>query len=161
MDARLIFCDFAEVSGGKLFISGAAINLVGTAETEAPFPMTAALAVITTVPVADTNRPHRLTIELLAGDGQAQQRVPMTAPDADTIPGEEGLIVHPFLVEAGEGLDSGDELLVPLVIPLMQFPLPVIGPYTFSASIDDVEMDRTRFRLVQVTNEEEQEPSEP
>jgi hypothetical protein len=148
MDARLIFCDFAEVSGGKLFIAGAAISLVGTAEPNPPFPLTAALAVLVTVPSADVGRPHRLTVELLGPSGQ---RVAMTATVADTIPGEQGLVVHPFMVEGGPGLEAGDEVCVPLVVPLVQFPLPDFGPYTFSAFIDDVEMDRSRFRLVPFT----------
>jgi hypothetical protein len=101
VDARLIFCDFAEVSGGKLFISGAGISLVGTSEATPPFPLTAALALLITVPAADTGRPHRLTIELL------------------------------------------------------QFPLPRLGGYTFSAVIDDVEMDRASFRLLPIQQAEE------
>ncbi len=148
MDARLIFCDFAEVSGGKLFISGAGISLVGTAEPNPPFPLTAALAVLVTVPAAETDRPHRLTIELRTwGDG-GEQRVGMTAPQPDTLPGEQGLIVHPFSVERGPTLVDGDEVAVSLAIPLLQFPLPQMGGYMFSAVIDDVEMDRARFRLL-------------
>jgi hypothetical protein len=155
MDARLIFCDFAEVSGGKLFISGAGISLVGTSEPTAPFPLTAALALLISVPSAETDRPHRLTIELFTDGDLGRQRVQMTQTTPDTLPGEEGLIVHPFFVETGPAVVAGDEISIPLAVPLLQFPLPRLGAYTFSAYIDDVEMDRARFRVMPLQQAEE------
>ena len=155
MDARLIFCDFAEVSGGKLFISGAGISLVGTSEPAAPFPLTAALALLISVPSAETDRPHRLTIELVTDDEGLRQRVQMTQTTPETLPGEEGLIVHPFFVETGPAVVAGDEISIPLAVPLLQFPLPRLGGYTFSAFIDDVEMDRARFRVMPLQQAEE------
>jgi hypothetical protein len=156
VDARLIFCDFAEVSGGKLFISGAGISLVGTSEATPPFPLTAALALLITVPAADTGRPHRLTIELLAWDERGrEERVEMTQTTPDTLPGEDGLLVHPFMVEKGPNVGERDEISVPLAVPLLQFPLPRLGGYTFSAVIDDVEMDRASFRLLPIQQAEE------
>jgi hypothetical protein len=155
MDARLIFCDFAEVSGGKLFISGAGISLVGTSETVAPFPMTAALALLITVPSSETDRPHRLTIELSTWDDDGEHRVHMTQTTPETLPGEDGLIVHPFFVERGPNVVDGDEISIPLAVPLLQFPLPRLGGYSFSAFIDDVEMDRARFRVLPLQQTEE------
>jgi hypothetical protein len=148
VDARVIFCDFAEVSGGKMFISGAGISLVGTSETTAPFPLTAALALLITVPSAETDRPHRLTIELSTWDENGEQRVEMTQTTPETLPGEAGLIVHPFFVERGPNVADGDEISIPLAVPLLQFPLPRLGGYSFSAFIDEVEMDRVRFRVL-------------
>lgn len=149
MDARVLFCDFAEVSGGKLFISGAGISLVAAMQSTPPFPLTASLAILVTVPSAETDRQHRLTVELLLrDDAGTEHRVPMTASTPETLPGEDGLIVHPFMVERGPNLIEGDEVCVPLALPLSQFPLPQMGPYTFSVHIDDVEMDRAGFRLV-------------
>lgn len=155
MDARVLFCDFAEVSGGKLFISGAGISLVGAVQPAPPYPLTAALAILITVPEKETDRPHRLTVELLRRDGDgAEQRIAMTGPAPDTIPGEEGLVVHPFAIERGSNLIEGDDVCVPLALPLSQFPLPQLGGYTFSVHIDDVEMDRASFRLVPIQQAE-------
>lgn len=149
MDARVLFCDFAEVSGGKLFISGAGISLVAAMQDTPPFPLTAALAILVTMPAEEVDRPHRLTVELLARDDDgSRRRVPMTGPSPDTLPGEEGLIVHPFQIERGPNIIEGEEICVPLALPLSQFPLPEMGGYTFSVHIDDVEMDRASFRLV-------------
>jgi hypothetical protein len=159
MDARLIFCDFAEVSGGKMFISGAGISLVGTSEPTAPFPLTAALALLISVPAVETDRPHRLTIELTTFDDSGDTRVAMTQSTPETLPGEEGLIVHPFVVERGPNVADGDEISIPLAIPLLQFPLPRLGGYNFSAFIDDVEMDRARFRVLPLQQAEA--PTEP
>jgi hypothetical protein len=158
MDARVLFCDFAEVSGGKLFISGAGISLVAAVQPTPPFPLTAALAILVTVPTSETDRPHRLTVELLAraGDG-SEQRVPMTGPGPDVLPGEEGLIVHPFAIERGPNIIDGDDICVPLALPLSQFPLPQMGGYTFSVHIDEVEMDRAGFRLVPLPQPEASE----
>jgi hypothetical protein len=149
MDARVLFCDFSEVSGGKLFISGAGISLVAAVQSNPPFPLTASLAILVTVPSSEIDRPHRLTVELLArGDDGRETRVPMTPHTPDTLPGEDGLIIHPFMIERGPNLIDGDEVCVPLALPLSQFPLPQMGPYVFSVHIDDVEMDRAGFRLV-------------
>lgn len=149
MDARVLFCDFAEVSGGKLFISGAGISLVAALQDEPPYPLTAAIAILITVPSTEATRPHRLTMELLyRGENGTHQRVGMTVPTEDTLPGEEGLIVHPFQIEAGPNIIEGEEICVPLALPLSQFPLPQMGGYTFSVQIDEVEMDRASFRLV-------------
>lgn len=156
MDARVLFCDFAEVSGGKLFISGAAISLVAAVQPVPPYPLTAALAILITVPWAETDRPHRLTLELRArNEDGSDDRVPMTGPGPETLPGEEGIVVHPFAIERGANLAEGDEVCVPLALPLAQFPLPRMGVYTFSVHIDDVEMDRASFRLVPLPQPDE------
>jgi hypothetical protein len=160
MDARVLFCDFAEVSGGKLFISGAGISLVAAMQQTAPYPLTASLAILVTVPSTETDRQHRLTVELLArGDDGGERRVPMTGPTPDTLPGEDGLIIHPFLIERGPNIIDGEDVCVPLALPLSQFPLPQMGGYTFSVHIDDVEMDRAGFRLVPLPRPEGGEES--
>jgi hypothetical protein len=149
MDARVLFCDFAEVSGGKLFVSGAGISLVAAMQPTPPYPLTAALAILVTMPAEEADRPHRLTVELLArGDDGSRRRIAMTASGPETLPGEEGLIVHPFQIERGPNIIEGEEISVPLALPLSQFPLPHMGGYTFSVHIDDVELDRASFRLV-------------
>lgn len=148
MDARVLFCDFAEVSGGKLFVTGAGISLVAAVQSAPPYPLTASLAILVTVPTTETGVQHRLTVELLRRDGPAERRVALTMNSPETAAGEEGLIVHPFLVEGGGNVVDGDEICVPLALPLSQFPLPEMGGYTFSVRIDNVEMDRAGFRLV-------------
>ena len=56
-----MLCDFAEVSGGKLFISGAGINLIASGSNDGPpYPVNIALALLVRIPWTATNQQHKL-----------------------------------------------------------------------------------------------------
>ena len=59
LSASGILCDFAEISGGKLFISGAGITVMITQNPEPPHPVTLSLAVLVRIPWTATNQQHR------------------------------------------------------------------------------------------------------
>src|SRR5579875_3110320 len=64
MDAKVILCDFAEVAGGKMFISGAGLALLASATPTPPFRVNVALAILGLIGLRDTDAQHKLTLEL-------------------------------------------------------------------------------------------------
>src|ERR1700676_1303251 len=97
LTAQAMLCDFAEVSGGKLFVTGAGITLVGSPASEAPHPVGLALAMLVRIPWGATNQQHRMTIELISDTEQGPERVsinealPPGMPDSD-----RGMIIALF-----------------------------------------------------------------
>ena len=65
MDAKVMLCDFAEVSGGKLFVSGAGLALLASATPETPFRVNVTLAILGLINQEDTDVQHKMTIELV------------------------------------------------------------------------------------------------
>jgi hypothetical protein len=154
MDAKVMLCDFAEVSGNKLFITGAGISLLASGATTAPFPVNISLAILVSIPWTETDSQHVLTIELVSEATGAQQRVMLSdqlPPEAD--PGDMGLIVFVFSASRLPTMIDGNESTMPIAVPMFGLPLPEIGPYFFSVRIDGREMDRASFRLIPRQND--------
>lgn len=154
MDVEVMLCDYAEVSGGKLFISGAGINLLGTPMTSAPHVVNIALAMLVKIPWTATNQAHELTVELISDGGgdTGQERVHLSnslPPGRDQA--DMGLIVAQFNAGRAPTMQPGEESLLPVAMPMMSLPLPRPGNYFFSVKIDGDEQDRVSFR-VQVPN---------
>ena len=149
MDAKVLLCDFAEVSGGKLFVTGAGISLVASGSPQPPYQVNVCLAVLVQIPWGETDTEHVLTVELVSEADGAAQRVMLSdqlPPQAD--PGDRGMIVAVFSAARMPIMVEGDESTMPMSIPLFGLPLPQHGPYFFSVRIDGREMDRASFRLV-------------
>lgn len=149
MDAKVLLCDFAEVSGGKLFITGAGISLIASSSPIEPFRVNLCLAVLVSIPWNETNAEHRLTIELVSEASGAAQRISLTdqIPEG-TSPADQGMIIVTFSAGRSPIMVPGDESSMPMAIPLFGLPLPQQGPYFFSVHVDGREMDRASFRLV-------------
>ncbi len=144
-----MLCDFAEVSGGKLFITGAGISLLASSSEVAPFPVNISLAILVSIPWTETDTRHTMTIELISEAKGAQQRVMLSdqLPEGHD-PADAGTIVFVFSAVRMPTMVDGDESSMPVAVPLFGLPLPEIGPYFFSVRIDGREMDRASFRLV-------------
>lgn len=162
MDAKVLLCDFAEVSGGKLFVSGAGISVLASGAQQAPYPVNVCLAILVQVPWNETDTRHMLTIELISEAGGAQQRVLLSdqlPEDAD--PADLGLLMVVFSANRMPTMTDGDESLMPMTVPLFGLPLPQQGPYFFSVRIDGREMDRASFRLVPMAQVQPPAPAGP
>ena len=158
MDAKVLLCDFAEVSGGKLFITGAGISIIASGSNVPPYRVNVCLAVLVSIPWNETDQQHRLTIELVSEASGSAMRVPL----ADQLPEgapptDEGKIVAIFSASRAPVLTPGDESTMPMAVPLYGLPLPEHGPYFFSVHIDDREMDRASFRLVPLSQAQQQQ----
>lgn len=152
LTAQALLCDFAEVSGGKLFVSGAGINLLATGQANAPHPVNFALALLVRIPWTATNQQHTLIVELISDSPDGGPRtVPIN--EADPPAGHEdkrGKIVALFNAGRSPNMLAGEESLMPVAMPLAGLALPDIGSYYFSVMIDGTEVDRVSFRLVSV-----------
>ncbi len=159
MDAKVLLCDFAEVSGGKLFITGAGISLLASGSPTAPYPVNICLAILVSIPWTETDTPHVMTVELVSEAAGAQQRVMLSdqLPEGHN-PADRGTIVFVFSAARMPTMVDGDESTMPVSVPLFGLPLPELGPYFFSVRIDGREMDRASFRLVPRPPQEPQQP---
>lgn len=152
MKATGMLCDYAEVAGGKLFISGAGINLVGCGVAEPPHPVSISLAILVTTPWNATNQPHRMTIELISDQGAdgGAHRVALTDTEMPN-PEDKGLIVAEFNVGRSPTMKPGEDSLMPLALPMHGLGLPSPGSYFFAVAINGTEVDRVSFRVEVIT----------
>ena len=144
-----MLCDFAEVSGGKLFITGAGISLLASSSPVEPYPVNISLAILVSIPWTETDAQHTMTIELISEATGGQERVMLSdqLPEGHD-PADRGMLVFVFSAGRLPTMIPGDESTMPLSVPLFGLPLPHLGPYFFSVRIDGREMDRASFRLV-------------
>ena len=144
-----MLCDFAEVSGGKLFITGAGISLLASGSPMVPYPVNISLAILVSIQWTETDAQHVMTIELISEASGAQHRVMLSdqLPEGHD-PAEMGMMVLTFAAQRNPAMVPGDEFTMPVALPFFGLPLPELGPYFFSVRIDGREMDRASFRLV-------------
>lgn len=135
-----MLCDYAQVSGNKLFISGANIDRVSVAaDAKPPYLVTLAVAGLVHIPWNETNAEHRLTMTLQDEDGQ-----PAAVPDgvAGPIGGE-----FAFTVGRPAQLAPGDSQNVPFAFNFAGVPLVKRGRYSFAIAIDGAATASARFTL--------------
>ena len=149
MDAKVVMCDFAEVSGGKLFISGAGLALLASGTPTPPYRVNITLAVLGLITPADTDVQHKMTIELVHVGTSMETRVMLTdeLPEGGD-PADRGMIIAYFVAPRSAEMLPNDEWSMPMAIPLFGLGLPELGAYYFSVRIDGREMDRTTFRVM-------------
>ncbi len=126
----MLLCDSAQVAGGKLYILGGGVAVVG------PKPQPLALALQITVPWDRANRRHQWRIELFDEDGHVV-----------TVKEKPVLIQGSFEAGRPAGLRPGAPLGVSLAINLSPLPLPSGSSYTFGLAIDDHTQPDWRVRF--------------
>ncbi len=126
----MLLCDSAQVSGGKLFILGGGVAVVG------PKPQPLALAIQITVPWDRSNLEHQWRVELHNEDGQ------MVAINDKPV-----MIRGKFEAGRPAGLRPGSPLGVSLAINLTPLPLPPASSYAFALTIDDQTQPDWRVRF--------------
>jgi hypothetical protein len=149
MDAKLLLCDFAEVSGGKLFVSGAGLALLASATPAQPYRVNISLAILGLINIGDTDAQHKMTIELVYVTGRNETRVPLAdeLPEGND-PADRGMFIAYFVAPRSPQMLPGDEWSMPMAIPMFGLGLPELGAYYFSVRVDGREMDRASFRLM-------------
>jgi hypothetical protein len=152
MKIKALLCDHAEVSGNKLFISGANINLLGVRSADVPLRVNFALAIVAEIPWNATNEPHTMSIELVSDQGGTAERVPLS----DDLPAgqeeaDKGMIFAQFNVGRGPNMKRGEDTLLPIALPFFGLPLPRPGGYFMAIRIDGTELDRVSFRAEVLT----------
>lgn len=115
----MMLCDAAQATGGKLFLLGGGLSVLG------PRPQPMAIGMHVTVPWDRANIPHEWSLRLVDEDGQAVRA------------GENELEVRGRF-EAGRpaGLRPGTPLGVSLAINIPPLPLAPGRSYTFILAVD-------------------------
>lgn len=149
MDAKVILCDFAEVCGGKLFISGAGLAMLASGTPEPPYRVNISLAILGLIGLDDTDVQHKMTLELVQMGATGETRIPLTdeLPEGSD-PADRGMFIAYFLAPRSPQMLPADEWTMPMAIPMFGLGLPELGAYYFSVRVDGREMDRTSFRLM-------------
>jgi hypothetical protein len=142
-----LLCDSAAVAEGKLYIQGGGWNML----TATMFPLIQSrigLAAMVGVPWSATNRNHRLEVNLLGEDGPLPLAGEESDPADPTKTRRAVAIGGQFNIGRPPTLEAGDRQNMPFAINFdgLQFPSP--GSYSFTLSIDDVEINRLSFRVV-------------
>ncbi len=139
MHLDLMLCDHAEVSGGKLFVSGAGINrMLVPAGSEAPMAVNFAVAGVVTLLPAEAGSDRLLTFKVSTHDG----RVPTLAGADGTarpVNGELGIL-------AGNQAAT-DEQVVSFAFGFQGVPLRGLGQYVVVVEVDGVETRRVGFAV--------------
>lgn len=136
MRADVILCDHAEVSGNKLFINGAAWDVMP------PSGALSALALIIHVPWDMTNQKRKLQVSLVDDDGRPF--VPPSPPGSTANP--LGFDIE-FEVGRPAGLPVGGHVIMPLAINIPLVPMPPGKSFTWLVRWDDIELGRASFRV--------------
>lgn len=132
MELDVMLCDYAQVAGTKLFISGANIDRMNLpAGTAPPYVANFAAAGIVRVPWNATNAEHRLTFRFLTQDGHVPELGGGVAVGEQGIAGEMR-----FNVGRPAQLASGDEQMVPFAFNLQGLPLATPGRFVLEFSLD-------------------------
>jgi hypothetical protein len=144
-----MLCDFAEVSGGKLFISGAGLALLASPAPGPPYRVNVSLAILGLIRSEDTGVQHKMTIELVqvARDREVRVMLADDLPEGGD-PADRGMIILYFMAPRSAEMQKGDEWSMPMALPLYGLGLPQLGSYFFSVRVDGREMDRSSFRLL-------------
>lgn len=132
MEADLLLCDHAEAINGKLYIMGAAWNLLQAPEQA----ITIALAIVVKVAWDEADTSHELIAELLDADGE---RIIMN--------GEPVAPSGRFELGRPTGVKPGSTLNMPLAFNLSGLVLGV-GQYEWRLTIDGEPVARAPFAVV-------------
>jgi hypothetical protein len=154
LSAHAMLCEYAEMAGGKLYISGGNLSQVGT-RLEPPHPVHFALAVTVKVPWSATNEQHTLVVELVSegigavgSETDGPKRVPINFRPQTAMPEEHrGTVRIGFNVGRPANLAPGSDALVPVVLPFYRLDLTRLGTYYFAVSVGEDELDRVTFQV--------------
>lgn len=144
MDLDAFLCDHAQVVAGKLFISGAGIDVMSMpAGLQPPYITHFAAAGIIRVPWTATNAEHRLEFVLTTDDGRNPHLAGPAAPGSAEVRGEMR-----FNVGRPPQVASGDEQLVPFAFNFQGLPLMEGGRYILAFSMDGTIVRNLRLTVL-------------
>lgn len=142
MELDVMLCDHAEVAGGKLFVSGAAIDRMNVpAGGVPPFVANFAVAGLVRVPWTATNANHVLNFRFETEDGGT----PALPPGAGAENGIGGEMR--FNIGRPPIATSGQEQLVPFAFNFQSLPLMAAGGYVVILGLDGTDLRRLGFTV--------------
>jgi hypothetical protein len=143
MQIDAILCNHAEAINNMLYIAGGGIEqaMIAPGHTP-PYAVTVGIGIMVTVPWSQTNKQHKVEIELLGEDGE-----PVQLPtDSDSAKSLQMLLT--FNVGRGSLLTVGDDQHVCLAANISALPMPAFGKYDFIVRLDDHNERHLPMRVV-------------
>ncbi len=137
MQLDLMLCDHAQVSGDKLFVSGAGINRMRVpAGSVAPYHVTFTVAGTVTLSPIDALVGHTANFKVVTADGLTPT---LAGPDGKSrvVGGELGL-------QAGDGVSGGDQVIA-FSFGFAGVPLFGLGEHIVVVTVDGDEVRRLSF----------------
>lgn len=130
----VMLADAAQVQSGKLFVLGGGFDTISVRSLPATH-RSLSLAMVAEVGPDERQRDLELHISLIDEDGtpigvEAEGKLRVGAPP---------------------NLPPGSPSVVPIVSPFHNITFPAAKGYTFVVSLDDTELARIRFRVVQIS----------
>jgi len=123
----LLLADAAQVSDGKLNVLGGGWQFLGTPLS--PF----AVAIIVAVPWNETNRRHKIIMELRDSDGN-QIKI---SPNSDGTDAQPLAMSAEFEIGRPPGVKPGTQFNIPLAFSVGPLPLRA-GRYVWTCKLDDL-----------------------
>lgn len=143
MNLDVMLCDYAQLAGDKLFISGANIDrMLIPGGTPPPYVVAFWAAGLVHVPWLDTNVEHTLSFTFVTEDG----RIPELPPGAEVLPQGIGGEMR-FNVGRPPQLTGGEEQSIPFAFSFQGIPLMRGGRYSIIFSLDGNEVRRVPFTI--------------
>lgn len=131
MQIDALLCDHAQVSGGKLFVSGGGIDRMYVGEV-APFVVNFAVAGTVTVEPAEAHANHTLLLRLETADGRP---APLHGDAAGReVGGELGLI--------GSTEEASHDQVIAFAFTFQGVPLAEVGELALVCTLDGAEVRR-------------------
>jgi hypothetical protein len=146
---RAILCDSAAVESNKLYIQGGGWNWVSPPQ----YPVVMGrigLAMTIEVPYGATNRPHKLSIRLRSEDGAEYQAPGGDGDESDTAAADARHLRADagFTLGRPPMLQAGESQILALAMNFDQLEFEHPATWSFVITIDGLEVERLRFRLV-------------
>jgi hypothetical protein len=142
----MMLADYAQVHQGKLYLTGAGINLMMAPPIE-PYVVNFGIGMTVTVPWTATNQNHRLRIALVDRD---EVVVPVFQPPPGIVVPEEdrGVILGNFNVGRAASMEVGEDSIMTIAFQFPNLAIPHPGSYKITVQIDGTELAYTRFRVL-------------
>ena len=138
-------CDSAVAVEGKVYIQGGGWNLLHSPVF--PFAQDRiGVAAIVSVPYTETNKNHVFELRLEDQDGALKPLGHLPGPDGQ--PQVQMKIMGNFMLGRPPILQAGDAQNVPIALNLDNLMFEAPGSYSFVLSIDEKEIERLTFRVV-------------
>jgi hypothetical protein len=146
MRIDMMFADHAMLHQGKLFISGAGINVMFPRPNTGRYTISFGLGLTVTISPEAANQDHRLVMSMTDSDGRNVALTP-SSPDEAIAPEDVGKIILNFNIRRPAFISVDEDIVMPLAFQFQGLEVPHLGAYAMRVHIDGVRKALARFRV--------------
>jgi len=146
MRVNWMLADYAMMHQGRLFITGAGIDIITAKPSVDGYIINFGIGLTIIVPWDAMNQEHNMLISITDADGKI---VPLGQPPPGSPAAAEdsGKVTGTFLAQRGPSMISGDDGTMPFALQFLGLQVPRLGPYKLRLEIDGTELVSARFRV--------------